>query len=58
MDGRATCEDAWLKKNVREDKIFELTGNSLEDHLWAEYIDLMEPSQENHQIYMDYYRIY
>ena len=25
---------------------------------WAEYIELIEPSQENHQIYMDYFRIY
>jgi len=25
---------------------------------WAEYIEPMEPSEENHKIYMDYYRIY
>jgi len=25
---------------------------------WAEYTELMEPSQENHHMYMDYFRIY
>jgi len=25
---------------------------------WAEYIDLMEPSQENHQRYMEYFALY
>ncbi len=25
---------------------------------WAEYIDLMEPSQDNHEIYMEYFALY
>lgn len=25
---------------------------------WAEYVDRLEPSQENHKIYMDYYKLY
>jgi len=32
MDRRATDEVKWLKKNIGEDKIFELTGNRLDDH--------------------------
>jgi len=32
MDRRATYEVTWLKKNIGEDKIFELTGNRLDDH--------------------------
>jgi xylulokinase len=32
MDRRATEEVKWLKKNIGEDKIFELTGNRLDDH--------------------------
>jgi len=32
MDRRATDEVKWLKENIGEDKIFELTGNRLDDH--------------------------
>jgi len=32
MDRRATEEVEWLKKNIGEDKIFEITGNRLDDH--------------------------
>lgn len=32
MDRRATNEVKWLKENIGEDKIFELTGNRLNDH--------------------------
>jgi xylulokinase len=32
MDRRATAEVAWLKEHVGEDRIFQLTGNRLEDH--------------------------
>jgi len=32
MDRRATNEVAWLKTNIGDDKIFELTGNRLSDH--------------------------
>ncbi len=32
MDRRAVKEVEWLKDNIGEDKIFEITGNRLEDH--------------------------
>jgi len=32
MDRRATNEVAWLKENVGEDRIFQMSGNRLEDH--------------------------
>jgi len=32
MDRRATKEVAWLKENVGEDRIFQISGNRLEDH--------------------------
>ena len=32
MDRRAIKEVEWLKNNIGEDKIFEITGNRLEDH--------------------------
>ena len=32
MDRRATQEVAWLKETVGEDRLFQLTGNRLEDH--------------------------
>lgn len=32
MDRRATAEVDWLKKTIGEDRIFNLTGNRLEDH--------------------------
>jgi len=34
------------------------TGVFRDFSVWAEYADPMEPSQKNHKIYMDYYRIY
>ena len=32
LDRRATLEVAWLKEHVGEDRIFQITGNRLEDH--------------------------
>ncbi len=32
MDRRAVKEVEWLKNNIGEDKIFDITGNRLEDH--------------------------
>ncbi|MBN1579394.1 MAG: FGGY-family carbohydrate kinase [Anaerolineae bacterium] len=32
LDRRATRQVAWLKENVGEDRIFEISGNRLEDH--------------------------
>ncbi len=32
MDRRAVKEVAWLKEHVGEDKLFQITGNRLEDH--------------------------
>ncbi len=32
MDRRATREVAWLKESVGEDRLFQLSGNRLEDH--------------------------
>lgn len=32
MDRRANKQEAWLKKEIGADKIFELTGNQIEDH--------------------------
>ncbi|NIO15232.1 MAG: carbohydrate kinase, partial [Xanthomonadales bacterium] len=32
MDKRATAQVDWLKENVGEERIFEVTKNRLEDH--------------------------
>jgi xylulokinase len=32
MDRRATAEVQWLKENIGEERIFQVTGNRLEDH--------------------------
>lgn len=57
MDRRAVKEVAWLKEHVGEDRLFQITGNRLEDH--PTIVNLLWEKDNRYMAYFDLYkRIY
>jgi sugar (pentulose or hexulose) kinase len=54
MDRRATAEVQWLKDNVGEDRIFQVTGNRLEDH--PTIVNLMWERNNRPELYAQIYK--
>jgi len=54
MDRRATSEVKWLKENIGEDKIFDLTGNRLDDHPLI--VNLMWERNNRPDVYQKIYK--
>ncbi len=55
MDRRATREVEWLKETIGEKKIFEITGNRLDDH--PSLVNLLWEKRNRPQLYKSIYKI-